>query len=299
MFHQETPFLTGLRMIQTRLILWACVFLFCFCSGVDQVSPPWGFVFKDWAGPPVDVIVYIPNGAHKNTDILIVVPGASRDAQRFHASWLSFAKQDTFAVVTIGANKKHFPDEYSYNAGNIIDSKGRLVDLDKWLFSAIEKIFNRVKKQYSFQTEKFHLFGHSAGGGFVHRYMLFMPNAPVVKAVAANPAFVTLPDKKIGYPFGFKNVPINNAMVSQWLEADIAIFLGANDTGPRTKPLSNSPKARAQGPSCLVRGKRLFKEAKKEARDRGLTFGWSLKIVPRVGHNNKLIAPHARKFLFN
>ena len=294
-----TPFLTGLRMTQARIILWTQVFSFCCCAGIEQGSPPWGFVFKDWAGDPIDVIVYIPGGAHKNTDILMVVPGASRDTQRFHASWLSFAKEDTFVVVTIGAKKNHFPDEYSYNAGNVVDSLGNLVDNKKWLFSAIEKIFITVKKQYAFQTEKFHLFGHSAGGGFVHRYMLFVPDAPVVKAVAANPAFVTLPDRTVGYPFGIKNVPINRTMVNQWLENKLAIFLGADDTGPRAKPLSNGPRARAQGPNCLSRGKRLFRQAKKEAKARGVNFGWSLSVVPGVGHDNRLIAPHARRFLFH
>ena len=294
-----TLFLTGLRMTQARIILWTQVFSFCWCAGIEQVSPPWGFVFKDWAGDPIDVIVYIPGGAHKNTDILMVVPGASRDTQRFHASWLSFAKEDTFVVVTIGAKKNHFPDEYSYNAGNVVDSLGNLVDNKKWLFSAIEKIFITVKKQYAFQTEKFHLFGHSAGGGFVHRYMLFVPDAPVVKAVAANPAFVTLPDRTVGYPFGIKNVPINRTMVNQWLENNLAIFLGADDTGPRAKPLSNGPRARAQGPNCLSRGKRLFRQAEKEASTRGVNFGWSLSVVPGVGHDNRLIAPHARRFLFH
>mgnify|MGYP000051797311 FL=1 len=286
-------------MTQTKTALCALFVSFCFCSEVDQVSPPWGFVFKDWSGEPVDVIVYIPSGAHKNTEILMVVPGASRDTQRFHASWLSLAKEDTFVVVTIGASKKHFPDEYSYNAGNVLDEVGNLVGDDKWLFNAIEKIFNRVKENHGFKTEKFHLFGHSAGGGFVHRYMLFMPQAPVVKAVAANPAFVTLPDRRVGYPFGLKNIPINDRMIGQWLEKKMAIVLGADDTGPRSKPLSNGPQAKRQGPSCLSRGKRLFREAKKEAKKREVNFGWSLNIVPRVGHDNRLIAPHARKFLFN
>ena len=286
-------------MTQTKRAPWTLLVSLCFCSQVEQVSPPWGFVFDDWAGEPVDVIVYIPGGAHKNTDILMVVPGASRDTQRFHASWLSLAKEDTFVVVTIGANTKHFPDEYSYNAGNVVDERGNLVSADRWLFSAIEKIFNKVKEKHGLQTEKFHLFGHSAGGGFVHRYMLFMTEVPVVKAVAANPAFVTLPDKTVGYPFGLKNIPINNTMISRCLEKKMAIVLGADDTGPRSKPLSNGLQARRQGPNCLSRGKRLFGDAKKEAKKREVNFGWSLNIVPRVGHDNRLIAPHARKFLFN
>ena len=162
-------------MIRVRLLL--SIQMTCFCFGIEHVSPPWGFVFTDWGGDPLDVIVYIPAGAHKNTKILIVIPGASRDTQRFHASWLSFAKEDTFAVVTIGASKKHFPDEYSYNAGNTITPRGELIDSSRWLFTSIEKVFQTVKNRYGFEAKKFYLFGHSAGGGFVHRYMLFMPDA--------------------------------------------------------------------------------------------------------------------------
>ncbi len=284
-------------MIRVRLLL--SIQMTCLCFGIEQVSPPWGFTFTQWDGEPLDVIVYIPKGAHKNTKILMVVPGASRDTQRFHASWLSFAKEDTFAVVTIGANKKYFPDEYSYNAGNIITPRGKPVDSNLWLFTAIEKVFQSVKNRYGFEANKFYLFGHSAGGGFVHRYMLFMPDAPVEKAISANPAFVTLPDKSEDYPFGLRNVSINSAMMRQWLESDLGIFLGANDLGPRTQPLSNGPKARKQGLNCLSRGKKLFREAKRAAKNRNVEFGWTLKIVPRVGHDNKLIAPHARDFLFH
>ena len=286
-------------MTRARLIIWVWTLFFCCCYAVDQVSPPWGFVFTEWQGDPVDVIVYIPVGADKNTDILVVIPGASRDTQRFHASWLSFAKEDTFIVVTIGASKKHFTDEYSYNAGNVVDPQGNLNDKQLWLFSAVEKIFNKVKMKYNLETKRFHLFGHSAGGGFVHRYMLLMPSAPVVKAVAANPAFVTLPNKKEAYPFGLKGLPIKKTTINGWLGKDMAIFLGEDDTGPRTKPLSNGPRARAQGPNCLSRGKKLYREAKEEAIKRNTSFGWSLSIISGVGHDNRLIAPHARKFLFN
>ena len=286
-------------MIRTRLAICTYALFVCYCSGVDQVSPPWGFVFTDWAGDPVDVIVYIPIGADKKTDILMVVPGASRDTQRFHASWLSFAKEDTFIVVTIGASKKYFTDEYSYNAGNVVGPRGNLNDKQVWLFSAVEKIFNKVKMRHGLQTERVYLFGHSAGGGFVHRYMLLMPNAPVVKAVAANPAFVTLPNKKERYPFGLKGLPINKTIINEWLGKDLAIFLGEDDIEPRTKPLSNGPRARAQGPNCLSRGKKLYSEAKEEATKRNTSFGWSLRVVSGVGHNNRLIAPHAREFLFN
>jgi hypothetical protein len=265
---------------------------------IQQVEPPWGYVFDDWQGSPIDVITYIPPNATKNTPLLIVVPGASRDAQRFHASWLDLAKKNHFSVLTIGAKKSFFPDEYSYNAGGVITPSGELVDESKWLFAVIEPLFIDFKKRYGFTTKKFYLFGHSAGGGFVHRYLLFNPRAPIIKAVAANPAFVTLPDSDIRYPFGIKNAPISDKNIKSWVNMDLAIILGEDDLGPRTKPLSNGPDARAQGPNCLARGKLLYNETKRKAEELKANFMWELITVPGVGHDNYNLAPFASIYLF-
>ena len=59
---------------------------------IEQIRPPWGYTFTSWEGPQLDIITYIPANANTDTPILIVIPGASRDAQRFHASWLDLAK---------------------------------------------------------------------------------------------------------------------------------------------------------------------------------------------------------------
>jgi len=289
------------------MILFRFTFLFfiCFFTIIfseipfKQIGPPWGYVFNQWDGPPIDIINYIPPNAGPHTPLLIVIPGASRDAQRFHGSWLDLAKKHHFSVLTIGAGKEYFPDEYSYNAGNVIDEKGNSIDKSKWLFSAIELIFKDFKKRHGFDIKNFNLFGHSAGGGFVHRYLLFNPSAPVNRAVAANPAFVTLPNYEIKYPFGLKNIPLKNLNIESWLSQSMAIVLGSNDIGPRTKLLSNGPMAKAQGPNCLTRGKLLFEKGTLEAKKEKFLINWELIIVPGVGHDNYNIAPTACKYLFD
>ena len=289
-------------MTRCKSIFLIFIFFFsrAYCEVyIDPVSPPWGYVFDKWDGPPIDIINYIPPNATPNTPLLFVIPGASRDAQRFHGSWLDLAKKHHFSVLTIGANQEHFPDEYSYNAGNVIDEKGDRIEQKKWLFSAIEPIFNDFKKRHGFTIKKFYLFGHSAGGGFVHRYLLFNPKAPINKSVAANPAFVTLPDYKTEYPFGFKNIPLMNLNVKSWFNKNMGLVLGENDLGPRTKPLSNGPIAKAQGPNCLTRGKLLFKKAKVMTNKLKTHLNWELIIVKGVGHDNYNIAPTACKYLFD
>ena len=288
-------------MTQIKTII---IFLFIVCfetkgqGYLDQVTPPWGYTFRDWKGPPIDVIVYIPHSAVESTPILMVVPGASRDAQRFHASWLDLAKKKTFIVITIGARKRYFPDEYSYNAGRVISSDGYPMDESQWLFSAIEPLFDDFKTKYRLTSKNFYLFGHSAGGGIVHRFLLFKPDAPVVKAVAANPAFVTVPDLDIQYPFGLKNAPIEKKSIKKWFKKKLAIVLGEEDLGPRTKPLSNGAMANVQGENCYERGNLLFSAVKQESKKQKVDLMWSLITVPGVGHDNFKIAPVACNFLF-
>ena len=288
-------------MILIRFFLLFFIFFSCSPSSektIGQVEPPWGYVFTEWEGAPIDVITYIPPNATASTPILMVIPGASRDAQRFHASWLDLAKKNHFSVLTIGAKKSFFPDEYSYNAGGVITENGDLVDESKWLFNVIDPLFNDFKKRYGFLSKRFYLFGHSAGGGFVHRYLLFNKEAPVVKAVAANPAFVTLPDTNTLYPFGLKGVPNSDKDIKSWLNKNMAILLGEDDLGPRTKPLSNGQMARAQGPNCLERGKLLYSTAKTKAEELDLDFNWELITVPDVGHDNFKLASFASIYLF-
>ena len=140
---------------------------------IPQVQPPWGYVFDKWKGPPLNVIVYIPKDANPRTPILIVVPGASRDAQRFHASWLDLAKKNKFTVVTIGATKDHFPDEYSYNAGRVISKEGYAIHEEQWLFSAIEPLFLDIKKDMVLIQKSFTYLGTLLGGAlFIGFYCL-------------------------------------------------------------------------------------------------------------------------------
>ena len=45
--------------------------------------------------------------------------------------------------------------------------------------------FVTVKAATGNRSERYHLYGHSAGAQFVHRFLYFMPDARVAKAVAA------------------------------------------------------------------------------------------------------------------
>lgn len=257
------------------------------------------FDFTDWLGATIGVYCHVPGSASQDSPVLIVVPGARRNAEEYLEHWVSLAEENKFVVAAIGADAVRFPTEYDYNAGGVLTSGGELQSEEAWLFSAIDPIFLELKSRLGLNQQHYSLYGHSAGGGFVHRFMLFKPHALVYRAAAANPAFVTLPNQDIPYPFGLSGTRVSNDQVDRWFMAPLTILLGDQDLGPRTKPLSNSGEARKQGPNVFSRGQLLYREAQALAEQKNTPFTWKLHVVEEVGHDSSLMTPHAIRFLFD
>jgi hypothetical protein len=284
--------------IQKRIIKLFLVFSFtCPHSyGKQKIDniPPYGYVFKKWGGPPIDVINYFPPSASRDSPVLIIIPDGKRDVQLSHSKWIEIAKKEKVILVAIGARKKYFPDDYSYSSGRVISREGHALHKDQWLFSAIEPLFTDFKSNNNLTQDKFYLVGENEGAGFVHRYLLFNPKGPVLKALAINPDFVTVPDKNISYPFGLKNSPVSNQNIKEWLSCDLTLVSTPEREVFQKKSLSNSPIAAIQGDSRNKRGEFLFNFTKIFAAKNKLNMNWSFKKLIRTEESKAL-----KKQLFN
>ena len=99
------------------------------------------------------------------------------------------------------------------------------------------------------------------------------------------------------YPFGLRGVPFQEDAVKKWLQSPTVLLLGEFDTHPRTRPLSNGPVARTQGPHVFARGRRFFQGALLVAQEQKVSLAWKLKVVQNIGHSNFHMASHAVKYL--
>jgi poly(3-hydroxybutyrate) depolymerase len=255
------------------------------------------YSFTSWAGPPLNVYFSVPPGSNAKTPILIVIPGKKRNADEYRDDWNSLAGANHFITLVVQATKKHFPTEYQYNLGGVVDAKGNLQPKEQWLFSALDPVFEDFKRQFGSNRETYSLYGHSAGGGFVHLFMLMMPEAKVDSAVAANPAFCTMPNDQVDFPFGLKGIALPDGAVKTWFAKPLTIMLGDHDLNPRTEPLSNGPDARLQGPHCFARGLEFYRQALVMANSSQLPLNWRLEIVPDAAHDDAQMAPSAVKHL--
>ncbi len=291
-----------------QIVVTAVALFVVTVSCAPVAAPPVGhvddakrsqFEFTDWPGPRIAVYYHVPGSVSSDSPVLIVVPGARRNAEEYLEHWISLAEENNFVVAAIGADADRFPTEYDYNAGGVLTSNGQLRPENEWLFSTVDPIFLALKQRLGLNQERYSLYGHSAGGGFVHRFMLFKPNALVNRAVAANPAFVTLPNRDHRYPYGLAGTAASDDQMNRWLAAPLTILLGDQDLGPRTKPLSNSEDARKQGPNVFSRGQFLYRKAQALAKQKDTPFAWKLHVVETVGHDSSLMTPHAIRFLFD
>ena len=282
------------RFLKTFLVFFFS-WLLLYGNKENKNTPPYGYVFKKWNGPPIDVLHYFAPNTNNASPILIVVPDGERDVQISHSKWIETAKNREAILLTLGARKKYFPDDYSYSSGRVVSREGYALHKSQWLFSAIEPLFLDFKIKNKLKQNRFYLVGENEGGGFVHRYLLFNPKGLVLNALVINPDFVTIPDKNISYPFGLKNSPISNKMVKDWLGCTLTIVSTPEIQIFQERSLSNSPIANIQGGSGNKRGEFLFNFAKNYAAKKSLKINWSFKNITQL-ESNKTIK---KQSLFN
>lgn len=260
------------------------------------------FVFDDSetaTGKRIPVWTFKPEDFGPDTPIVFVMHGASRNADGYRDSWIEPAKRHGFLVVAPEFSKTAFPGSRSYNLGNVrirVDGKYVRTPEREWTFDVIDRIFDRVRAMTRTRRVAFALYGHSAGGQFVHRYMLATGGARVRVAVAANAGWYTLPDDRIAFPYGLKGSGLPEARLRAAFAKPLVILLGEDDTkqGPL---LRQTAQAMEQGPNRLARGQFFFDVARRVARETGAAFDWRVVIVPGVGHSNRRMAPAAAKLI--
>ena len=281
------------------LLLFGSVFGFAMADESEfQPGSRGQYTFEGWSVGPLSVEYVIPANPQPTTPVLVVIPGAKRNADDYRDQWFRLAQQHNFYVVAIGCSRAVCPDEYSYNLGGMITGQGESVPADKQFFSVPERVFADFVSRVGSEQATFALYGHSAGGQFVHLYMLARPDAPVSQAVSANAAFFMPVDETLSFPFGLKESGFDASDVKTWLRQPLTFMLSDKDLGPRTKPLSNSDEAKQQGLNVFSRGLSFYTQAVNWHVANDVESTWKLDIVHGVGHNSTKVVPHALPYLF-
>lgn len=259
-------------------------------------------MYEPLSAKPVTLHYYIPEeGSIASMRVLFAMHGADRDAGRQIENWKEIA-EDKKVILLVPEFSKQYYSELEYQFGGVSGSKSsyNAVAREKWTYNLIEEIFEYVKEQTGNTSAKYDIWGHSAGGQFVHRFMFYMPDARVATAIASNSGFYTLPltegykdpssDVWYSYPFSLKYTPYTSADVEKYLAKKLIVHLGTADLATTTAQDSSLPVdagSKAQGASRYERGHFFYDNVSELAVSSGMTFGWRLAEVEGVGHSSR------------
>jgi dienelactone hydrolase len=274
-----------------------CALLLCLLAGQAIAETRSQFQFEGWDGPPLQVFVTVsPEGA-ANDPVVFVMHGQQRNAEEYRDQWHELAMQHGFTLVVPEFSREAFPGSAAYNLGNVRDGDGRRVTSERWSYHVIEPLFDALNARFGLGAESYSIYGHSAGGQFVHRFLMHVPDARVSKAVAANAGWYTLPDFSINWPYGLNGSGVSPVGLVQALGSELTILLGDQDTDRTAESLRQTAEAAAQGPHRLARGYYFFAAGRRAAAHRQVPIRWKLAEVKGVAHDNARMAPAAVQFL--
>ena len=120
------------------------------------------FTFEDWEGPALNVHVSRPAGLAADRPVVFVMHGTRRNASDYRDQWHELAMEHDFLVVVPEFSDADFPGAAGYNLGYQYDSAGKPRPRALWAYSAIEPMFDDIRKRFSLATPRYALYGHSA-----------------------------------------------------------------------------------------------------------------------------------------
>lgn len=251
---------------------------------------------------PISLFYYIPSrGNIKKMKVLFSMHGAERSGLVQRGVWRNLAEEHGFIILAPQFVHKNGYLENDYQFGGVSETAKEFVlkPEEKWTYQMIENLFDYFKECTGSTAETYDMFGHSAGGQFVHRYLLMMPNARVGIAVAGNPGNYTYPVAEdlvspnglsadpSGWPFSFKNTPFaTDERLRAFFKRNLVILVGTKDTELMKEGTPENAVALLQGKHRHERGWNYFIMGQNIARAKGFEFNWKIQDVPEAGHSS-------------
>jgi hypothetical protein len=260
-------------------------------------------ITADTSGPKMNVFYHIPSNAHTTSPILLVFHGNGRDAEYSRNLLVKEAENKGVIIVCPEFSSKLFPGSNEYQLGGMFKDgeNAKLSEMrpkGEWTFSLIDKMFISIKTTINSEVSYYDMFGHSAGGQFVHRFITFMPNSLVRKAVSAASGWYTVPLVNIDFPYGLGQTGVNESNFEDVFSKSVLVSVGSKDTDPNSSALRHDTQSDLQGSNRVERAKFYFTECQKQAGKFGLVLNWKLTENPGIEHDFMGNAKAALKWLY-
>ena len=256
------------------------------------------FLFRSPTFPtkPLPVHIFLPGGFSPNCPIVVAMHGVDRNGYNYGLSWTDFATANNWIVLAPEFNATDWPSD-AYALGNMFtgnDGAGSLNQKEKWSFTMVSDIERTLSRGLGIKDSSYTLWGHSAGGQFVHRMILFANDSLIRRAIPANSGWYTAPDSTIAYPWGTKHslLSISSKNLIEFASREMVIMRGTADT-IRDSNLNTDPLSDAQGRNRYQRAGYFFQKGK----DTSPNLKWKMIDVVGSGHEYQKMAVAAGQYI--
>ncbi|MEM6737665.1 MAG: hypothetical protein AAGA10_29800 [Bacteroidota bacterium] len=257
------------------------------------------YAYKNSERKSIKVWTYKPKKWKDRDKIVFVMHGGGRNADDYLNAWVDLAESNTLLILA-----PEFENKFSkyttndYQEGNLFTFFGTDNPKSEWAYTVVENIFDHIKSVNDITNSHYDIFGHSAGGQFVHRMVMIMPESRIKTAIAANSGFYSLPNENLAFPYGFKNTDVK-------LDTDLQIaygkrlivLLGERDNDPSLGTFRTTELAMEQGAHRLERGTHFFRENERLSKQNDWVFNWKIDTIKNVGHDYRKMSQNAIEWI--
>ena len=244
--------------------------------------------------------VYAPLSMSQNPDLLVLIHGTpagtwsvEETAKYYIDHWINFAEQEGIVLIAPSFNQ----EDFSSRKGELEDKMtgyrglfGREIGADEWVL----RIVDAYQQAFGETNEKFWLYGHSAGGQFVGRFLVTHPER-VEKAVITAAVTYPQPNPEVAWPYGMgglhTQIEWDESTIRQedvvpdpqkWLEATqipLTVLVGLNDV---TEQLQRPGQ---KGANRVVIARNWVEDMKSFAQENGLECNYEYHFIAGKGHS--------------
>jgi hypothetical protein len=225
--------------------------------------------------------------------IVFVHHGVARNGRDYRDYWLPHVDPGAMLAIAIEFPEASFPEYLWYNFGNLHTAKGVPNPRSQWTFAIDERLFQALCDQGITTTQRYGLFGHSAGGQYVHRMLSFGYRDRVAVAVGANAGTYAMPDLDIAWPWGLGSTKITRDDLAALLTFPLTIMAGTEDIKTTGRFFPKGPKSMTQGPHRYARAHTYLRTGRRAAAALGVALAWKVIDVQDVGHDGQRMSDAA------
>jgi hypothetical protein len=238
-----------------------------------------------------------PKHCTAETPILFVHHGVNRNGDDYRDFWLPLVDEADVLVIAPTFPNEGFPGAGWYNFGNRTDEAGAGKPREQWTYNIDGAVFAALRAQGLTRRAGYGVWGHSAGGQFVHRMISLGFTVGVQAAVTANAGTYAFPDPAVEYPFGLGGTGLDDVGLAALLKFRLTVMAGTADIDATAPHFPKDATAMAQGGTRYERAHRYIAAARAQAARLGVQCAWTIIDVAGVDHDGNRMSAAAAPIL--